>query len=70
MLGSVPGMSFLSNTSEEVDTGDVPAAAVAEPMVAQVRNFATGEVSIMSGMREVMVRDPQLVARLLKSLVP
>jgi hypothetical protein len=69
MLSSVPGISLLSDSSE-VDTSDVPAATVAEPMVAQVRNFATGEVSIMSGMREVIVRDPQLVARLLKSMVP
>jgi hypothetical protein len=70
VLGSVPGMSLLSNGSAEVDTGEVPAAAVAEPLVAQVRDFSTGEISIMSGMREVIIRDPQIVARLLKSLIP
>jgi len=66
---SIPGMSLLSD-SEEVAPGEVPAAAMAEPLVVQVRDFASGELSIMSGLKEVVVKDPQIVMRLLKSLTP
>lgn len=69
VIGSVPGMSLVSQ-SDEVDPGDVSAASMAEPLVAQVRDFSTGEISVMSGLREVVIRDPQLVMRLVKSMTP
>jgi len=69
LLAGVPGMTLMSDSSE-VAPEDVPAAATAEPLVAQVRNFATGEVSIMSGMKEVIVKDPQVVMRLLRAIAP
>jgi len=69
IMSSVPAVSLMSDSSE-ADPGDVPAAAMAEPLVVQVRDFSSGEMSIMSGMREVVVRDPQLVMRLLKAIVP
>jgi hypothetical protein len=40
------------------------AGAVAGPLVAYVRNAATGEVTILHGTREIVVHDPELVKRL------
>lgn len=39
-----------------------------EPVVAHVRDAATGEVALMVGTREIVYRDPALVARLLKAV--
>lgn len=39
--------------------------ALGEPLVAHVRNIATGEVAVLMGTREVVYRDRALVARLL-----
>ena len=35
------------------------------PIVAHVRDAATGEVAVMTGTKEVVYRDPELVDRLL-----
>ena len=40
-------------------------SALGEPLVAHVRNIATGEVAVLMGTREVVYRDRALVARLL-----
>jgi hypothetical protein len=43
-------------------------AAAMEPvqgLIAHVRNVSTGEIAIMTGTREVIYRDPLLVARLM-----
>ncbi len=52
-------------------TSETPAAALgsalSEPVVAHVRNLTTGEVAVMIGTREVVYRDPELVARLVGS---
>jgi hypothetical protein len=42
-------------------------AELAEPMVAHVRDLATGEVSLLVGTQEITYRDPELVMRLLKA---
>lgn len=67
VMGAIPALGAVAE-SPEVDTSGVPAATLAEPMVAQVTDVTAGEVSVMAGMREVIVRDPQLVGRLLKAL--
>ncbi len=38
------------------------------PVIAHVRDAATGEISIMHGNREVVVHDHELVARLTRTL--
>ena len=43
---------------------ETPAALVEGPLVAYVSDASTGELTIMHGEREVVVRDKQLVARL------
>jgi hypothetical protein len=38
------------------------------PVVAHVRDVARGEIAIYAGTREVVVRDPALVGRLLQNI--
>lgn len=37
------------------------------PVVAYVKDARTGEISVMSGDREVSVRDPKLAARIVRA---
>lgn len=69
VLVAVPGITDgLVATESEAPTavstvgGEVP--AMAEPIVAHVRDLATGEIGIFSGTREVVFRDPDLAVRL------
>lgn len=65
MLAAVPSLEAVAETPE-VPTAELPAAGLAEPVVAHVSNLATGEVSVMVGTREIIYRDPEFVMRLLK----
>ena len=40
------------------------AATMTEPLVAHVRDLATGEIGLFSGTQEVVFHDPTLAARL------
>ena len=42
-------------------------AEMSEPVVAHVKDLSTGEISLFSGTREVVLRDPQLAARLVRA---
>jgi len=42
-------------------------AAHSGTMVVHVRNFSTGEIGVMYGEKEVILRDPALVTRLLQA---
>lgn len=44
------------------------AAAPTETLIAHVRDFTTGEVSLMVGTQEIIYRDPDLVLRLLRAV--
>ena len=46
---------------------DETAASLTEPLVAHVRDLATGEIGIFNGTRQVVVNDPQLAARLARA---
>jgi hypothetical protein len=39
-------------------------AVMTDPLVAHVRDLATGEIGVFSGMQEVVFHDPTLAARL------
>ena len=73
VAGSVPGLSGLvASTAPEapaVDTSVSEAAdesgAMTEPLVAQVKDLTTGEISLFQGEREVVVRSPELARSLL-----
>jgi hypothetical protein len=68
-MSMAPGLGGVGQTAE-VDTSDVSPALLSQPLVAHVQDLAAGEVSIMSGAREFVVRDPQLVMRMLNALRP
>ena len=75
VLSSVPGLSALVSSAgsdaSAVDGAtagtDVGTASLTETLVAHVRDLSTGEISLFSGTREILVRDPQLAARLVRA---
>lgn len=74
-IGILATVPTLAATPEMTDTlaSDTAAAelsttSLAEPLVAHVSDLASGEVTIMVGAREVILRDTDLVMRLLKAV--
>jgi hypothetical protein len=76
LVSSIPGLSSLvgaaSSDAPAVEgavgtaaEADVGAVGLTEPLVAHVRDLSSGEISVFSGTREVIVKDPQLANRLL-----
>jgi anaerobic selenocysteine-containing dehydrogenase len=65
--GAAAGMTAIGAL---VATGQAEAeqpAAGSDPVVAYVRDPSTGEISVMSGDREVTVRDSKLAARIARA---
>jgi anaerobic selenocysteine-containing dehydrogenase len=46
---------------------DAETVAKAQPVVAYVNDSGKGEISVMTGDREVTVRDPKLAARIVRA---
>jgi hypothetical protein len=75
VAGSVPGLSgMVAGTTTaaptvESDVSDVEddAGVLSEPLVAQVKDVTTGEISLFQGEREVVVRLPALARSLLSA---
>jgi anaerobic selenocysteine-containing dehydrogenase len=63
-LTAAPGLVATTATEEAVE---LSAGELAGPLVAHVRDVATGEIALMAGTREIVFRDAALVARLLKA---
>ena len=72
-ISSIPGLPALLGaveTQAPADAGAVDAAAaeaesslaMSEPLVAHVRDLATGEIGLFTGTREITVLDPRLAA--------
>lgn len=51
----------------ESAAADVGSTSLGEPLIAHVRDLATGEIGLFSGTREITVLDPSLAARLLSA---
>lgn len=76
VLSAIPGLSGLLGAAEteapaadaSVAGADAGAADLSEPLVAQVRNVSTGEISLFNGTREVIVRNPQLASQLVRAI--
>ena len=63
-----PAAADAATASATASTGaDEGAASLTEPLVAHVRDLATGEIGIFNGTREVVFNDPQLAARLFRA---
>jgi hypothetical protein len=78
-ISAVPGLPALVGaveTQAPADVGEAQAAvgegeasvSMSEPLVAHVRDLASGEIGLFSGTREVTVLDPRLAAALVKAL--
>lgn len=63
VINSVVASAIPAAGATPVVRGVAPAPG--DPLVAHVRNIATGEVAVLMGTREVVYRDPALVARLM-----
>ena len=78
VTSSVPGISTLIATTAAdapaVDTGVTDAAdtggALTEPLVAQVKDLSTGEISLFQGEREIVVHSPALARGLMSAARP
>jgi hypothetical protein len=78
VAGSVPGLGSLLTTGAsdapevepEVAGAGEDAGAVASPLLAHVKDLATGEISLFQGEQEVVVRNPALARQLFSALRP
>jgi len=78
-LSAIPGLPAVIGAVESQGPADVGAAdatveeagastVLGEPLVAHVRDLATGEIALFSGTREITLLDPQLAARLARAV--
>jgi hypothetical protein len=65
-MASIPGLTMFLDSPEDPVTEISPGAFVG-PLVAHIRDAGTGEISLLVGTRELMFRDTDLVARLVKA---
>jgi len=69
-MATVPGTG-MGMTAAHAAAGhpatDLTAAELREPLVAHVRNVASGEIAVMVGEREVIIQDRELAARLARA---
>jgi hypothetical protein len=78
-ISAIPGLPALVGAVETQGPADVGAAesavaegessvSMSEPLVAHVRDLASGEIGLFSGTREITVLDPRLAAALVRAL--
>jgi hypothetical protein len=65
-LAAVPGLAGVQGAPEAHGAG-LSAADRNGPLVAYLRDVAKGEIGLLVGTREIIVRDPELVQRLLRA---
>ena len=72
VLAAVPTLAAAPEMTDVVasDTAaaELSATTFSESVVAHVSDLASGEVTIMSGTKEIILRDADLVMRLLKAV--
>jgi hypothetical protein len=74
-LPGLPALVGLVDTQGPADAGaaeaattDTDVAAMDGPVVAHIRDLATGEIGLFTGTREITVLNPQLAASILRAL--
>lgn len=77
-LAAAPGLPAAVGALESTGPADAAAGDAAvtdagtvslgEPLIAHVRDLATGEIGLFNGTREVTVLDPSLAARLARAV--
>jgi len=65
-LVAAPEMTDI--VASDTAAAELSATTFSESVVAHVSNLASGEVTIMSGTKEIILRDADLVMRLLKTV--
>jgi hypothetical protein len=72
VLAAVPGLAAAPEMTDVVasDTAaaELSTTTFSESVVAHVSDLASGEITIMSGTKEIILRDTDLVMRLLKAV--
>jgi hypothetical protein len=68
-LGLVPSIPLAARFRDlpGAPTPEQSTGAFSESVIAHVSNVATGEVTLLAGAREIVFRDRQLVARLIRA---
>ena len=73
VLATVPTLVAAPEMTEVVATdsteAELSATTFSESIVAHISDLAAGEVTIMSGSKEIVLRDADLVMRLLKAIL-
>ncbi len=78
-ISAIPGLPAVVGLVDSQGPADVGATEAAvsdaeasaftsEPLVAHVRDLATGEIGLFSGTREITVLNPQLAASLIRAM--
>ena len=67
VLAAVPCLT-LEPTAPDVPTTGLPLASLTEPLLAHIRDAATGEIALFIGSREIIYRDAEVVSRLLQAV--
>lgn len=65
-MAAVPGLT-VAHAAAGVQGSGLTAAELREPLVAHVRNVATGEIAVLVGEREIIIQDRELAARLARA---
>ena len=67
-LVAVPDAPEAAATDTAAAAEELSAAELSGPLVAHVRDLASGEISLLVGTQEIIYRDPELVVRLLRAM--
>lgn len=77
-LSAIPGLPALVGVAETQGPADAGAAesaaadsesvALSEPLIAHIKDLATGEIGVFSGTQEISLFDPQLAAALARAI--
>jgi hypothetical protein len=65
--GDATAAATESGATAEAAVGQSSTASLSQPIMAQVKNAATGEISIYSGTQEITYRDPEMASRLIRA---
>lgn len=67
-VGALESSGPADATAADGAVADAGAPSLGEPLIAHVRDLATGEIGLFAGTREITVLDPSLAARLIRAL--
>jgi hypothetical protein len=68
LVGAVESQGPAEADAAEATVAGADSPALTEPLIAHVRDLATGEIGLFSGTRGITLLDPQLAARLARAI--